>query len=82
MDRKELTWRLHRLGMKKEDLAKRMGMSASTVYQWGEVPGYAVALIETMEELARWKEARREVAPVVAPERKTNSGQFKKRGEK
>jgi len=51
----ELTFRLRQLGLKKPAFAKLLGMSESTVYQWGEVPQYAVALLEALEEAARWK---------------------------
>lgn len=67
MDRVDLTYRLRKLGMKKGDLAKRMGLAADTIYQWGEVPQYAVALVEALENIARLEGVKpREVS---APDR-------------
>lgn len=61
MDRVELTFRLRQLGLKKPAFAKLLGMSESTVYQWGDVPQYAVALLEALEDAARAKRQLREV---------------------
>lgn len=79
VDRVELTYRLRRLGMKKPAFAKLLGMSGSTVYQWGEVPQYAVALLEALEDAARLRALHVPGKPVVAAEKKPNAGQFKKR---
>lgn len=53
MDRKELTYRLSVLGMKKKDFAERLGMAPDTLYQWEVVPQYAVALLEALEKVAK-----------------------------
>lgn len=49
-----------------------MGIAPETVYQWNEVPQYAVTLLELLEEVARLKlanEGLRGVAARKAPSR-------------
>lgn len=75
MDRVELTFRLRRLGMRKPAFAKLLGMNEATVYQWGEVPQYAVALLEALEEVSRLRAVPK---PVVDKPKVVNSGQFQK----
>ncbi len=57
MNRKELTYRLSVLGMKKTEFAAKLGMAPDTLYQWEEAPGYAVALLEAMEANQRLESA-------------------------
>lgn len=59
MNRKELTYRLSVLGLKKGDFAKTLGLVADTLYQWDETPQYAEALLVTMEQLAACREELR-----------------------
>ena len=59
MDRKELTYRLSKLGMKKQQLAVELGMAPDTLYQWEVVPQYAVRLLEALEEVERMKREKR-----------------------
>lgn len=56
MDRKELTYRLSVLGMKKKDFAERLGMAPDTLYQWEVVPQYAAVYLEALEEVRKLRE--------------------------
>lgn len=55
MNRVDLTYRLRKLGMRKPQFAVKLGMAVDTVYQWQEVPVYAVSLLEALEEIERLK---------------------------
>ena len=66
MNRKELTYRLSLLGLKKQDFAKLLGMAPDTLYQWDEPPQYAVALLESMEEVERLKRTNVGLQGVIA----------------
>ena len=61
MNRKELTYRLSVLGMKKQQFAVELGMAADTLYQWEEAPQYAVRVVELLEEVQRLRKQLREV---------------------
>ncbi len=52
MNRVDLTYRLRKLGMRKPQFAVKLGMAVDTVYQWQEVPVYAVSLLEALEAIA------------------------------
>lgn len=66
MDRVELTFRLRQLGMKKPAFAARLGMASDTVYQWDQVPQYAVAVVELLEERNVLMEKLREALGSIA----------------
>ena len=53
MNRTDLTYRLRQMGMKKPEFAAKLGLSVETVYQWAEVPRYAVALLEALEKVEK-----------------------------
>ena len=66
--------------MRKPAFAKLLGMNEATVYQWGEVPQYAVSLVEALEEAARLRALYTPGKQVVAADKPkvVNSGQFQK----
>lgn len=74
MDRVELTFRLRQMGLKKPAFAEKLGLAVDTVYQWGEVPQYAEALLMAMEELAACREKLREALGAVATLKVTIAG--------
>lgn len=74
MNRTDLTYRLRQVGLKKPQFAEMLGMSPETVYQWDEVPQYAVALVELLEEIARLKGHRVAVVPTERVERPKRPG--------
>ena len=53
MKRKELTYRLSELGMSKAQFAALLGMAEVTVYQWEEVPQYALSLLVATEQMRK-----------------------------
>jgi len=46
---KELVTRLDGLGMTREDLARSLGVSLSSVYHWRQIPKYVTAYLSSRE---------------------------------